>query len=145
MFIDSPVIPGGQWAKGAESTLTYHSSHDCKKISEHLLVLEWHACSYIDVCASKFPSRSRIYQEAVEFAEQKLSTFVQLMINTVTQDLVLLTSVCAIITTKIVTMPLSLVDRESVLTGRIAGSVHRQEVNGEGATFDEMSPAARID
>ena len=76
VFIDSPVIPGWQWAKGAESTLTDHSSHDCKKISEHLLVLEWHACSYIDVCASKFPSRSRIYQEAVEFAEQKLSTLV---------------------------------------------------------------------
>ena len=107
-------------------------------------MLDWHACSWIDVCASKFPSRSRIYQEAVEFAEQKLSTFVQLMINTVTQDLVLLTSVCAVITTKIVTMPLSLVDRESVLTSLIAGSVHGQEVDCKGATFDKMSPAARI-
>ena len=107
-------------------------------------MLEWHARSWVDVCARKFPSRSRIYHEAVELAEQKLSTLVQLVIYTVTQDLVLLTSVCAIITTKIVTMPLCLVDREFVLTARIAGSVHRQEVNGEGATFDEMSPAARI-
>ena len=107
-------------------------------------MLEWHACSWIDVCASKFPSRSRVNHEAVEFTEQKLSTLVQLMVNTVTQDLVLFTSVCAVITTKIVTVPLCLVDREFVLTGRIAGSVHGQEVDGEGATFDEMSPAARI-
>ena len=76
------------------------------------------------MCASKFPSRSRVNHEAVEFTEQKLSTLVQLMVNTVTQDLVLFTSVCAVIATKIVTMPLSLVDRESVLTSFIAGSVH---------------------
>ena len=96
------------------------------------------------MCASKFPSRSRIYQEAVEFAEQKLSTLVQLVIYTVTKDFILLTSVCAIVSTKIITMPLCLVDGEFILSGRITGSVHWQKGNGEGATFDELSPTARI-
>ena len=69
----------------------------------------------------------------------------QLVIHTITQNFVLLTSIRTIICTKIFTVSPGLLNGECVLSGRVTSCVHGQIINGEGSALNKLASEARID
>ena len=69
----------------------------------------------------------------------------QLVIHTITQNLVLLTSIRTIVGSKIITMSPGLLNGKCVLSGRVTSCIHWQIINSEGSTFNKLASEARID